>query len=47
VVRVVDPGTTIAPTDSNPSTPVIGVDPARYYVYNCAKGIPASIKTVP
>jgi penicillin-binding protein 1A len=47
VVRVIDPGTTIAPTDTNPLTPVIGVDPARYYVYNCAKGIPASIKTVP
>ena len=47
VVRVVDPGTTIAPTNTNPLTPVIGVDPARYYVYNCAKGIPASIKTVP
>jgi hypothetical protein len=47
VVRIVDPGTTIAPTDTNPLTPVIGVDPARYYVYNCAKGIPASIKTVP
>jgi hypothetical protein len=26
---------------------VIGVDPARYYVYNCAKGIPASVKTAP
>jgi hypothetical protein len=47
VVRVIDPGTTIPPTDLNPLTPVIGVDPARYYVYNCAKGIPASIKTVP
>jgi membrane peptidoglycan carboxypeptidase len=47
VVRVIDPGTTIAPTDTNPLTPVIGVDPARYYVYNCAKGIPASVKTVP
>jgi penicillin-binding protein 1A len=47
VVRVIDPGTTIPPTDTNPLTPVIGVDPARYYVYNCAKGIPASIKTVP
>jgi len=47
VVKIVDPGTTIAPTDTNPLTPVIGVDPARYYVYNCIKDIPASIKTVP
>ena len=46
VVSVVDPGTTIAPTDTNPATQVVGVDPLRYYVYNCAKGIPASIKTV-
>ncbi|MEY3265843.1 MAG: hypothetical protein RJA15_289, partial [Actinomycetota bacterium] len=46
VVSVVDPGTTIAPTDLNPATQVVGVDPQRYYVYNCAKGIPASIKTV-
>jgi hypothetical protein len=45
VVRVVDPGTTIAPTDLNPATPVVGVDPSRYYVYDCAKGIPASVKT--
>lgn len=47
VVRVIDPGTTIAPTDTNPTTPVIGVDPARFYIYDCAKGIPASVKTVP
>jgi hypothetical protein len=45
VVRVVDPGTTIAPTDLNPATPVVGVDPSRYYVYDCAKGIPATVKT--
>ena len=45
VVRVVDPGTTIAPTDLNPATPVVGVDPLRYYVYDCAKGIPPSVKT--
>ena len=44
VVRVVDPGTTIAPTDVNPLTPVVGVDPLRMYVYNCAKGLPASVR---
>jgi len=46
VVSVVDPGTTIVPTDLNPLTPVIGVDPQKYYVYNCAKGIPASIRII-
>ena len=44
VVRVVDPGTTIAPTDLNPLTPVVGVDPLRTFVYNCAKGLPASVR---
>lgn len=47
VVRVVDPGTTIAPTDTNPLTPVVGVDPQRYLVYDCAKGVPAGIRTAP
>lgn len=44
VVRVIDPGTTIAPTDTNPSTAVVGVDPQRTLVYNCAKGLPASVR---
>jgi hypothetical protein len=44
VVRVVSPGTTIAPTDLNPLTPVVGVDPLRTFVYNCAKGLPASVR---
>jgi hypothetical protein len=47
VVSIVDPGTTIAPTDTNPATQVVGVDPYRFYVYNCAKGIPPTIKTTP
>ena len=47
VVRVVDPGTTIAPTDTNPATPVVGADPQRYLVYDCARGVPASVRTVP
>ena len=45
VVSVVDPGTTIVPTDLNPLTPVVGVDPQRYLVYDCAKGVPASVRT--
>jgi hypothetical protein len=44
-VSVVDPGTTIAPTDTNPLTPVVGVDPQRFLVYDCAKGVPASVRT--
>ena len=44
IVSVVDPGTTIPPTDLNPLTPITGVDPQKYLVYNCAKGLPASVK---
>ena len=44
VVSVVNPGTTIAPTELNPLTPITGVDPTKYLVYNCAKGLPASVK---
>jgi membrane peptidoglycan carboxypeptidase len=43
-VRVVNPGTTIAPTDLNPLTPIVGVDPLRTFVYSCAKGLPASVR---
>ena len=46
VVRVVDPGTTIPPTELNPATPITGVDPEKYLVYNCAKGLPATVKVV-
>ena len=40
VVSIIDPGTTIAPDDTNPSTPVVGLDPSQYLVYDCAKGLP-------
>jgi len=46
VVSVVDPGTTIAPDDTNPGTPVVGVDPARFLVYDCAKGVPSSVRVL-
>lgn len=46
IVRVIDPGTTIAPTETNPAVPVVGVDPQRYLVYDCAKGLPKSVRTV-
>jgi membrane peptidoglycan carboxypeptidase len=44
IVSVVDPGTTIPPTDLNPLTPITGVDPQKYLVYNCAKGLPSTVK---
>jgi penicillin-binding protein 1A len=45
-VRVVDPGTTIAPTDLNPLTPIVGVDPQNTYIYDCVKGIPPTVRVV-
>ena len=46
-VRVVDPGTTIAPTVNDPTVPVIGVDPTRNLVYDCSKGLPRTVRAVP
>jgi penicillin-binding protein 1A len=46
VVSVVDPGTTIAPDVTDPTVLVQGVDPQRYLVYNCDKGVPRTITTV-
>jgi penicillin-binding protein 1A len=46
VVRIVDPGTTIAPTDLNPLTPIVGVDPQNTFIYDCVKGIPATVRVV-
>lgn len=46
VVRIVDPGTTIVPTDLNPLTPIVGVDPQNTYVYDCVKGIPPTVRVV-
>jgi penicillin-binding protein 1A len=45
VVSAVDPGTTIAPANTDPFAPVVGVDPQKYYVYDCAKGIPKTVRT--
>jgi hypothetical protein len=30
----------------NPLTPITGVDPQKYLVYNCAKGLPSTVKVV-
>ncbi|MGA0863465.1 MAG: transglycosylase domain-containing protein [Ilumatobacteraceae bacterium] len=47
VVRIVDPGTTIPRTVTDPTLPVTGVDPARTLIYDCAKGVPKSVRTTP
>ena len=47
VVRVVDPGTTIAPTDTNPFSPVNTVAIGSYWVYECAKPFSPAVQTVP
>jgi penicillin-binding protein 1A len=47
VVRVVDPGTTIAPTDTNPFSPVNTVAIGGYWVYECAQPFSPAIQTVP
>lgn len=44
VVSIVNPGTTIAPTMLDPLVAVVGVDPEKYLVYDCAKGVPRSVK---
>jgi len=47
VVRVVDPGTTIAPTDTNPFSPVNTVAIGSYWVYECAQPFSPAVQTVP
>lgn len=47
VVRVVDPGTTIARTVTDPTVPVVGADPTRTLIYDCAKGLPKTVRTIP
>jgi penicillin-binding protein 1A len=47
VVRVVDPGTTIAPTDTNPFSPVNTVALGDYWVYECAQPFSPAVQTVP
>lgn len=44
VVRVLDPGTTIAPTDLNPFSPVNTIPIGNTWVYNCATPFPPSVQ---
>jgi len=46
VINVVDPGTTISPTDTNPFSPTNTVRIGEYWVYECAAPFPASVQTV-
>ena len=46
VVTVMDPGTTIAPTDTNPYSPVNTLPIGEYWVYDCNKPFPASVQTI-
>jgi hypothetical protein len=41
-----DPGTTIAPTDTNPYSPVNTLPIGEYWVYDCNKPFPASVQTI-
>lgn len=44
VISVLTPGTTIAPTDTNPYSPVPTIDPGLYF-YECAKPLPNYVQT--
>ncbi len=46
VVSILDPGTTISPTDSNPFSPVPTVLIGPIWVYDCAKAFPPSVQTI-
>jgi hypothetical protein len=45
VVSVVDAGTTILPSNTNPFSPVPSVDPNRTLVFDCEKPLPAWAQT--
>lgn len=45
VVSIVDPGTTVMPSNTNPFAPVPSVDPARSLVFDCNKSLPGWVQT--
>ena len=45
VVSVVDGGTTVLPSNTNPFAPVPSVDPNRALVFDCAKNLPGWVQT--
>ena len=46
VVSIMDSGTTIAPSDTNPYSPVNTLPIGEYWVYTCDKPFPASVQTI-
>ena len=45
VVSIVDPGTTVLPSNTNPFAPVPSVDPTRALVFDCNKALPGWVQT--
>lgn len=45
VVSILDPGTTISPTDTNPYSPVLTIPIGSTWVYDCARPFPPSVQT--
>jgi len=45
VVSIVDPGTTVLPSNTNPFAPVPSVDPTRSLVFDCNKSLPGWVQT--
>ena len=45
VVSIVDPGTTILPSNTNPFSPMPSVDPTTYLVFNCANPLSIGVQT--
>jgi penicillin-binding protein 1A len=45
VVSIVDPGTTILPSNTNPFSPMPSVDPNTNLVFDCARSLPGAVQT--
>ena len=45
VVSIVDPGTTILPSNTNPFSPLPTLDPLGNLVFDCAKPLPGGVQT--
>lgn len=45
LVSIVDPGTTILPSNTNPFSPMPSVDPNAYLVFNCANSSSVAVQT--
>jgi len=45
VVSIVDGGTTVLPSNTNPFAPVPSVDPNGALVFDCTKNLPGWVQT--